>query len=228
MSTADPRETAKRAAAEAAALLVEDGMAVGLGTGSTAAHFARALARRAPRIRCVATSVLIEELARSLRLPVEPFGAPDGLARLDLAVDGADLVAPDLWLVKGGGGAHVREKVVAAAADRFVVVVSTDKLAAAVRAPIPLEILAFGAASTLRRLGGMLGPIELRAGAPPSPDGGVIADYLGEVGDPVALAAALEADPGVAGHGLFPPIMVHEVLVGDDDGTVARLPATPS
>ena len=115
----------KRLAAEAAAELVEDGMLVGLGTGSTVAHFLPALARRGLRLRCVATSLQTESAARELGLAVEPF---DELDRLDLAVDGADQVAPDRWLVKGGGAAHTREKIVAAAAERFVVIASSDKL----------------------------------------------------------------------------------------------------
>jgi len=109
-------EGEKRHAAEAAAELVEDGMAVGLGTGSTVAYFLPALALRGLRIRCVATSLRTESAARELGLPVEPF---EELDRLDLAVDGADQIDPAGWLVKGGGAAHTREKIVAAAADRF-------------------------------------------------------------------------------------------------------------
>ena len=207
-------EDDKRLAGEAAAGLVEDGTAVGLGTGTTVAHFLRALAARELRLRCVATSLQTETLARELGLSVQPF---DELERLDLAVDGADQVAPDGWLVKGGGAAHTREKVVAAAADRFVVIVSADKLVEALGPPIPVEILAYGSAATLARLG----PAELR-GVPPSPDGGLIADYLGPVGDPAELATRLSATPGLVEHGLFPPELVAEVLVGRGDG-VERL-----
>ena len=203
-------EDDKRLAGEAAAGLVEDGTAVGLGTGTTVAHFLRALAARELRLRCVATSLQTETLARELGLSVQPF---DELERLDLAVDGADQVAPDGWLVKGGGAAHTREKVVAAAADRFVVIVSADKLVEALGPPIPVEILAYGSAATLARLG----PAELR-GVPPSPDGGLIADYLGPVGDPAELATRLSATPGLVEHGLFPPELVAEVLVGRGDG----------
>ena len=117
-------EDEKRRAAQHAAGLVEDGMAVGLGTGTTVAHLLPALAARELRIRCVTTSLETERAARELGLPVEPF---DRLDRLDLAIDGADQVAPDGWLVKGGGGAHTREKIAAAAADRFVVIVDSTK-----------------------------------------------------------------------------------------------------
>ncbi len=206
----------KQIAAEAAAELVEDGMTVGLGTGSTVAFLLPALAARGlNRIRCVATSVATEEQARSLGIPVEEFSE---LQDLDIAIDGTDQVTPDGWLIKGGGGAHLREKIVAAAAGRFVVIADSSKPVDSLSAPVPLELFAFGLNSTLSRLGS---EVALRD-VPPSPDGGAIADYHGEIGDPAALAARLEADPGVAAHGLFPPDMVSAVLVGAG-GTVERL-----
>lgn len=204
-----PIEREKRAAAEAAAELVEDGMVVGLGTGSTAAFLVAALGRRRPRIRCVSTSPRTEGLAAGVGLRVEPF---ETLDRLDLAIDGADLVDPAFWLVKGGGGAHVREKVVAAAADRFVVIVSSDKLVDRLHPPVPVELLGFGLAATLR----CLAPVELRD-VSPSPDGNRIADYRGPVDDPRALASWLDRVPGVVGHGLFAPELVGEVIVGRGD-----------
>ena len=207
----------KRLAAEAAAELVEDGMAVGLGTGSTVSHLLPAIARRGlSGIRCVATSVATEEQARGLGIPVEEFTS---LRRLDIAIDGTDEVAPYGWLIKGGGGAHLREKIVAAAADRFVVIADSSKPVEELRGPVPLELFAFGAASTLARLGA---EVELRD-VPPSPDGGTIADYRGPIGDPAALAARFDADPGIAAHGLFPAAMVSEVLIGRG-GAVERLP----
>jgi ribose 5-phosphate isomerase A len=212
MSTDDE----KRIAAEAAAELVEDGMTVGLGTGSTVAHLLPALAARGlSDIRCVATSVATEEQARGLGIPVEEFGQ---LQRLDIAIDGTDQVTPDGWLIKGGGGAHLREKIVAAAAERFIVISDSSKPVEALSAPVPLELFAFGLRSTLSRLGG---EVELRD-VPRSPDGGAIADYRGGIGDPAELAAQLEADPGLAAHGLFAPDMVSAVLVGAG-GTVERL-----
>jgi ribose 5-phosphate isomerase A len=209
-------ESEKRLAAEAAADLVFDGMAVGLGTGSTVAYLLPALARRQlSGIRCVATSVATERQARALGIGVEEFGE---LERLDIAIDGADQIAPDGWLIKGGGGAHLREKIVAAAAQRFVVIADSSKPVEALSGAVPLELFSFGLRSTLARLGEA---IELRE-APHSPDHGTIADYRGEIGDPGALAARLEADPGVAAHGLFGPDMVSEVLVGSG-GAVDRL-----
>jgi ribose 5-phosphate isomerase A len=196
----------KRLVAETAAELVDDGMTVGLGTGTTVGFLLPALARRRLSIRCVSTSLQTESAAVALGLAIEPF---QGLDRLDIAIDGADQIAPDFWLVKGGGGAHTREKVVATAATRFVVIASSDKLVDAIRPPIPLELLAYGLDATLRALG----DVELRD-VPQSPDGGVIADYVGPVTSPADLAAQLATTPGVVEHGLFPPALVSEVLVG--------------
>ncbi len=197
----------KRLAAEAAAELVESGMTIGLGTGSTVAHLLPAIAARGlTDIRCVATSVATEEQARGLEIPVEEFNT---LQRLDIAIDGTDEVTPDGWLIKGGGAAHLREKIVAAAAARFVVIADSSKPVEALRGPVPLELFGFGAASTLARLGG---EVELRD-VPRSPDGGTIADYMGQIDDPAALAARLAADPGVAAHGLFPPAMTSDLFV---------------
>jgi ribose 5-phosphate isomerase A len=203
-------EAEKRLAGRQAAEYVEDGMAVGLGTGSTVAHFVSALAERDLDVRCIATSLATEQQARELGLSVEPFAGPDALPRLDLAVDGADQVSPDGWLVKGGGAAHTREKAVAAAAERFVVIVSSDKLVDRLGPPVPLELLEYGLAATLVRLGA----VELRD-VPRSPDGGVIADYTGELDDPEELAAFLAATVGVVEHGLFPPSLVSEVIVAN-------------
>jgi ribose 5-phosphate isomerase A len=202
----------KRLAAEAAAALVEDGMRVGLGTGSTVALLLPALARRGLSLRCIATSLGTEREARALGLEVESFAGVDALGELDIAIDGADQVAPSGWVVKGGGAAHTREKAVAAAAARFVVVVSSDKLVERLRPPVPLELLDFGLAATLRRLGS----VELRD-VPRTPDGGVIADYTAEFDDPAHLAAVLSATVGVVEHGLFPPELVADVVVGRGD-----------
>ena len=201
-------DTEKRIAAEAAAELVESGMTVGLGTGSTVAHLLPAIAARGlDGIRCVATSVATADQARELGIPVEEFSS---LRVLEIAIDGADEVTPDGWLIKGGGAAHLREKIVAAAAQRFVVIADSSKPVPALRGPVPLELFGFGVASTLARLGD---EVTLRD-APPSPDGGLVADYRGPIGDPAELAARFDADAGVAAHGLFPPTMVSELLIG--------------
>jgi ribose 5-phosphate isomerase A len=208
-------DSEKKLAAEAAAELVQDGMSVGLGTGSTVAHLLPAIAERGlTGLRCVATSVATEEHARELGIPVEPF---DELDDLDIAIDGADQVAPDHWLVKGGGGAHTREKIVAASAERFIVIADSSKTVDRISSPIPLELSKFGLASTLARISSELGEVELRSDAPHSPDDGVIADYRGKVREPGELAARLALMPGVVDHGLFPAGMVSAVLIGRGD-----------
>jgi ribose 5-phosphate isomerase A len=209
-------EEQMREAAHAAAQLIEPGMRVGLGTGRTVARLLPALAeRRLAGLRCVATSPQTEAAATALGLSVEPF---DALDRLDIAIDGADQVAADWWTVKGGHGAHLREKIVAAAAERFVVIISEDKLVDAVHAPVPLELDAFGLQATLRAVG----DVAVRAGAAVTPEGGVIADYTGDLADPAAVAAWLDAIPGVAGHGLFGPSMIHAVFVGGRERPLDR------
>ena len=199
-------EREKQAVAEAAALLVKDGMRVGLGTGSTVRYLLPALAARRLSIRCVATSDRTASQAAELGLPVEPFSTLDAL---DIVIDGADQIAPDGWLVKGGGGAHTREKIVAAAGDRFVVIADSGKPTLALHPPVPLELVEFGLPATLR----LLGHVTLRE-APRSPDGGVIADYTAPFTNPAELAARLSATPGVIDHGLFGPDLVSVILVG--------------
>jgi ribose 5-phosphate isomerase A len=208
------QDTEKRVAAEAAALLVEDGMRVGLGTGSTVAFLLPAIAARGLDITCVATSVRTEDAARALGMKVADAAEID---HLDLAIDGADQIAPDWWIVKGGGAAHTREKIVASMADRFVVIADSSKTVDGLHAPIPLELLKFGLANTLR----LLDDVTLR-GVPDSPDGNVIADYQGDASDPENLAVWLGSVPGVVEHGLFPPSMTSEILIGRGDA-VERL-----
>jgi ribose 5-phosphate isomerase A len=150
-----------------------------------------------------------------LGIPVEPF---DRLDRLDIAIDGADQVASDRWAVKGGHGAHLREKIVAAAADRFVIIASENKLVETVHAPVPLELVGFGLQATLRAIR----HASLRVGAPSTPDGGALADFHGPIRDPAALAAWFDQIPGVAGHGLFAPALIDDVIVGRGERQPAR------
>jgi len=212
MTTATEGE--KQIAAEAAAALIENGMRVGIGTGTTVAHLLPLLPGCGRDVIYIATSPQTEHAGLELGLNMQPFTTLD---RLDLAIDGADQVAPTGWLIKGGGRAHTREKVVAAAAGRFVVVVSADKLVTKLTPPVPLELLAFGLPATLRRLA----PTQLRDG-PQSPDGGIIADYRGSITNPARLAARLSSTVGVIEHGLFPPQLVSEILVGRS-GNLQRL-----
>ena len=203
-------EREKQVAAEAAAELVQNGMTVGLGTGSTVAYLLPALAKRSLSIVCAATSPRTEHAARELGLRIEDVTSID---RFDITIDG--------WLVKGGGGAHTREKIVAAAADQFVVIADSSKPVPALHAPVPLELLSFGLRATMRRVS----PASLRD-VPMSPDGGVIADYHGPVDDPAALAVRLSSTPGVVEHGLFPPQLVATVLIGRGE-SADRIDFTP-
>lgn len=216
-SQATPSQTAERykqAAAESAATLVNDRSKVGLGTGSTVNYLLPALAMRKLDLRCVATSPATERLARDLGLNIVDL---DELGELDIAIDGADQIDPQGWLIKGGGAAHTREKIVAAAAERFVVIASAEKAVSALTGPVPLEILRFGCQSTLAALA----PSRLRD-VPPSPDGGLIADYLGEVDDPAQLAERLSLTPGVVEHGLFAPTLVSDILIAGEQGIEHR------
>ncbi len=195
-------------------------MRVGLGTGSTVAELLPAIAERGlSGLLCAASSPATEHAARALGLKLAPF---DEFGELDIAIDGADQVDPAGWLVKGGGGAHTREKIIAAAAARFVVIVSADKAVPEIRAPVPLELVSFGVEHTLASLS----PAQLRD-VPASPDGGLIADYLGPVGDPRALEATLGATPGVVEHGLFAPEMVSLILLASADGVERRSAGKP-
>jgi ribose 5-phosphate isomerase A len=215
LSEAEAVARHKREAGRAAAELVQDGMRVGLGTGSTVAYLLEALGERTLRdVRCAATSPATERAARALGLTVLGL---DELGELDLAIDGADQVDRAGWLIKGGGAAQTREKIVAAAARRFVVIVSGEKLVERVHAPVPLELVPFAVQTTLAKLA----PAELRD-VPRSPDGGVIADYVGAIDDARALAARLSATPGVVEHGLFEPELVSAIIVAGAAGVEQR------
>ena len=205
----------KREAARAAAELVQDGMRVGLGTGSTVAYLLEALGERTLNdVRCAATSPATTRAARALGLTVLEL---DELGELDVAIDGADQVDPRGWLIKGGGAALTREKIVAAASRRFVVIVSGEKLVERLHAPVPLELVPFAVKTTLAKLA----PAELRK-VPRSPDGGLIADYLGPIDDTRALAERLSETPGVVEHGLFQPELVSTIIVAGDTGVEQR------
>jgi len=195
--------------------MVQDGMRVGLGTGTTVAHLLPAIAERGlANVRYAATSPATERAALALGLKLADL---DELGDLDIAIDGADQIDPGAWLVKGGGRALTREKIVAAAAKVFVVIASEEKAVGELGPPVPLELMRFGVRCTLTKLG----QARLRDGAE-SPDGGLIADYLGAVGDPRELSARLSAAPGVIEHGLFAPEMVSVILIAGAAGVQRR------
>lgn len=192
-------------------------MRVGLGTGSTAKFFILALAARARdglRVTCTATSEATARLAIEHGLEVQPLQR-DGV---DLAADGADAVDADLRLIKGGGGAHVREKIVAAAARRFVVMVDAGKLHDVLPGDmVPVEIVPFGAERTLAALESTGGAWTLRQAT--SDNGNLLADgRFASLEDPEGLAAMLDAVPGVVGHGLFLG-MTDVLIIGHPDGS---------
>jgi ribose 5-phosphate isomerase A len=208
--------------AEAALLLVERGMVVGLGTGDTARRFVERLGARSKQERldlvCVPTSAQTDATARAAGLTVRSLlEAP----RLDLAVDGADEVAPSLDLIKGGGGAHTREKLVALSAGRFIVTVDATKLVKALgdTFPVPIEVLAEAIPLVTRALADLgATPLERQAegGGPWRTELGnrIVDARFGRIEDPAALAARLDAIPGVIEHGLFIGL-TSLVLVGD-------------
>lgn len=225
----DDADAGKRAAGLAAAELVEYGMVLGLGTGSTARWFidaVGALVARGWSLRGVPTSVQSESQARSLGITLVELGRTG----VDLAVDGADSIDPELRLVKGAGGALVREKIVAAAARRFVVVADAGKLHDRLRGRLPVEVVPFGWEATLAALESTGAAFALRRDASGEPvlsdNGNLVADGAFTVlEDPEGLAEQIGAVPGVVGHGLFLG-MADLVIAGHPDGTVERRTAS--
>lgn len=222
-------DDAKRRVGQEVAGWVEDGMVVGLGTGSTAVRAIEALGRRtreeALSLRCVATSFFAERAARELGLPLVTL---DDVDRIDLAFDGADEVGPEFHLIKGRGAAHTREKVVESNADRFVVLVDESKLVdrMGTKFPVPVEVLPMACPSVMRRLAALGCVPTLRIGQ--RKDGPVVTDqgfwvidalFDGGFDDPVALDRALHAIPGVLEHGLFVGLAT-DVLIGRSDGSI--------
>jgi ribose 5-phosphate isomerase A len=221
----------KRAAAEAAARLVEPGMTVGLGSGTTAEAFVVALAAHAPGARVVATSEAIGAQAAGLGLVVVDL---DAAGLIDLTVDGADDIGPGLALIKGGGAALLREKLVWEASARRVVIADDSKLKGPFgRFPLPVEVVPFGHGSTARRIDAVLEARGLAAravlrqcqGAPVRTDNGnLIYDAAcGAISDPAPLARALKQLTGVVEHGLFLGL-AERALIGAEDGVRTLYP----
>jgi ribose 5-phosphate isomerase A len=220
----------KRISGEAAAQLVEAGMVVGLGTGSTAAWFVKALAARGLDVRGVPTSEATANLARELGMTLASL---DDVKSIDLTVDGADEIGPGLSLIKGGGAALLREKLVWEASARCVVIADAAKHVKALgKFPLPIEVVRFGHPHTGRRLADIaaefdLPPPRLRTadrGVVVTDGGNVIYDMAsGVIEDPAALAGALKSVTGVVDHGLFLDL-ADEALIGTDDGVVKLVP----
>lgn len=216
----------KRIAAEAAVAEIRDGMLVGIGTGSTVAFAIRAIAARQPELRRTiffATSIATEQAARDVGIPIGRFALA---SRLDLTIDGADEIDPSLRVIKGAGGALLREKIVAEASERMVVIADVskrvDRLGAA---PLPVEVLPFARSFVAARLAALGAEPVLRMadeGAWRSDQGNVIFDcHFASFPEPAGLAAALQAIPGVMGHGLF--LREVDAAYVADGGTVTKM-----
>lgn len=231
MDVAD-QTSAKEAVGIHAARLVENGMRVGLGTGSTTAFAIKELGRRVRdeglRINGVPTSFAAERLARKLNIPLVTL---DEVERLDIALDGADEVDPQLDLIKGRGAAHTREKIVAALATEFVALVDASKLVDRLGSlkPVPVEVLPMAVTPVIRALEA-LGSHDARIRMGTNKDGPVVTDqgfwvidaFFSGIERPAALNDAIHAIPGVLDHGLFID-MTQRVLVAENDGTVRTL-----
>ena len=223
-------DTQKQAAGEAAAELVENGMVVGLGTGSTAAFFVKALAARGLDVRGVPTSEKTAELARDLGIQLMQL---DDVKAIDLTIDGADEIGPGLSLIKGGGAALLREKLVWEASTRCVVIADAAKYVKTLgKFPLPIEVVRFGHIHTGQKLADIAAEFELQPprlrkaerGIVVTDGGNVIYDMAsGAISDPAALGAALKSVTGVVDHGLFLDL-ADEALIGTDEGVVRLTP----
>jgi len=219
----DAVEAAKITAAKQSLEFVKDGMVVGLGSGSTATHFIKLLGDRVKaglKIRGISSSKASEDLARSLSIPITDFSqAPE----IDVAIDGADEIGPHLALVKGGGGALLREKIVASAAKRFIVVADSTKIVSRLgKFPLPVEVIPMAAPLVEKKIRALGIASKIRqaksGGNYITDEGNLILDcQCGEIQDPEALAAALRAMVGVVEHGLFLN-MAEMALVAGGDG----------
>ncbi len=218
----------KKMAGEAALAYIESGMRLGLGTGSTAEAFVKALGVRVAeglQVVGVPTSERTAILAQSLSIPLTTLEDVD---ELNLTIDGADEIGPDLVLVKGGGGALLREKIVAAASRRMIVIADRSKVVDCVGAfPLPIEVVPFGLGSTTRKIVeataalGLTGPVALRRdadGAPDVTDGGhfILDASFRRIPHPEALAKSLASIPGVVDHGLFIGLATLAIVAGAD------------
>jgi len=231
------KEELKRAAAARALEYVENGMQLGLGTGSTAKHFVELLGERVRgglRVIGVPTSEATRADAERCGVPLTTL---DEIDRLDLTVDGADEIDPSLNLIKGGGGALLREKIVAAASARMVVISDDSKWVDTLgRFPLPVEVIPFGLGATRHALAaafaqaGVAGEISLRQGKDGHAfvtDGGhwIVDAHLGRIPDPPRLAALLSAIPGVVEHGLFIGLAKTAILAGSQGLRIIDRPA---
>ena len=235
MTAGADKELGKREAAQRALALVESGMRLGLGSGTTARCFVDLVGDKVAaglNVRCVATSEATAAQAKARGIPLATL---DELPELDLTVDGADEIDPELRLIKGGGGALLREKIVAAASRRMAVIADATKLVSCLGAfPLPVEVVPFGLAATRRHIErafaglSLAGPVRLRGEAAPFvTDGGhyILDCSLGAIADPESLAEALSRIPGVVEHGLFIDYARTAIIAGAEGVKVLDRPA---
>ena len=216
-------DSEKQAAAQASMRFVQDGNIVGLGSGSTAAYVVRFLAERVRaglKIRCIPTSNDTHELAASLGIPLTTL---DEFQSIDVTIDGADEIDPQLDLIKGGGAAFLREKIVASASRQLVIVADSSKLVPVLgKVPLPVEVIPFAQALVAKEIAALGDTVSIRrdsSGKPWTTDEGhhILDCHFGRIPDAPALARALEDIPGVVAHGLFIH-MANVALVGKDSG----------
>jgi ribose 5-phosphate isomerase A len=216
-------EAEKESAGRASVKFVRDGDIVGLGTGSTAAFAVHFLAERVwagLKIRAIPTSRQTQQLAASLGIPLTTL---DEFQEIDITIDGADEIDPQLRLIKGGGGAFLREKIIASASRKLVIIADSTKLVSALgKAPVPVEVIPFAQALVAKKLTALGAVAKIRldeSGKPGVTDEGhhILDCYFNRIDDPAALARRLEGTPGVVEHGLFID-MADVVLIGRDGG----------
>ena len=215
-------DQAKELSAQKSLEFVQDGMVVGLGSGTTATHFIKLLGERVKqglKVRGIASSKASEELARSLSIPITDFHA---CLEIDVAIDGADEVTHRLELIKGGGGALLREKIVASASKRFIIVADARKLVDRLgKFPLPVEVIPMASPLVARKLQalGLTPKVRMAAGSEFITDeGNLILDCEGpQIEDPYRLAASIRQIVGVVEHGLFLDMAERALIAGDAD-----------
>jgi len=233
MTDQQQQDLEKQAAARAGVQLVQEGQIVGLGSGSTAAYFLRFLAERVRaglNLRGIPTSVHTQQLAASLGIPLTTL---DEIQQIDVAVDGADEVDPNLQLIKGGGGAFLREKIIASAARRFVVIADSGKRVDVLgKFAVPVEVVPFAQKLVAKEIQALGASVQLRSQASGqiyvTDEGHHILDCrFGEIHDPAKLALQLESIPGVMEHGLFVNMAEIVLIAQGEQITELRRPAAP-
>jgi ribose 5-phosphate isomerase A len=227
----DPKtsDLEKAAAARASLRFVRDGMTLGLGTGSTAAHAVRFLGEQVKaglKIRGIPTSVHTQELAASLGIPLTTL---DECQQIDVDIDGADEFDPQLHLIKGGGGALLREKIIASASRQVVIIAdSTKQVAVLGKFPLPVEVIPFAQPLVAKRITALGATVKLRRDAKGNPfvtdEGHHILDCnFGQIADPPTLARKLSDMPGVVEHGLFIDLATVVLCANGENVTEFRL-----